>query len=322
MKQLHDPDFEVIVCDPSQSFRWNAHGYPHHLAKWHHHPEYELHLTLETGGKMMIGDHIGPFEPGCLVLTGPNLPHNWVSDLSPGQRLAQRDMLVQFAPDLVRTLKGFAEMEAVEALLRESAYGIEFAGATRQEGAVLLAQIGGARGIRRLTLFLELLHRLAAVPAERRVLSQCAPGIGAHTATSRRLETVMAHISSQYTEDLRLGDMADLVHMATSTFSRFFKRQTGHTFARYVNQMRVHHACRLLASTDLSITEVCFESGVNNTANFNRQVVARCRETPREYRAKLRETPLSAGPSAAVRVNPRPGAGTGPVRQKCLPDRA
>lgn len=293
MQQLYDPDFEVIVYDPSQSFRWEVHGYPHHLAKWHHHPEYELHLTQEIGGKMMIGDHIGPFNPGCLVLTGPNLPHNWVSELRPGQRLEQRDMLVQFVPDLVRTLKGFSEMESVEALLKESAYGVEFSGATRDDGAALLAQIGEARGIRRLTLFLELLHRLAAVPSERRVLSQCAPGIGAHTTTSRKLDTVMAHISTHYTEDLRLGDMADLVHMATSTFSRFFKRQTGHTFARYVNQMRVHHACRLLASTDLSITEICFESGFNNTANFNRQFFVLCRETPREYRIKLRETPLT-----------------------------
>src|SRR6187549_1352748 len=37
------PDFELIVRKPLESFRWNVHGYPHLLAKWHYHPEYELH---------------------------------------------------------------------------------------------------------------------------------------------------------------------------------------------------------------------------------------------------------------------------------------
>src|SRR5688572_18264938 len=80
---MYSPDYEVIVCPPDESFRWNVHGYPHHLAKWHYHPEYELHLILETSGRMMIGDYIGPFEPGTLILTGPNLPHNWVSEIGP-----------------------------------------------------------------------------------------------------------------------------------------------------------------------------------------------------------------------------------------------
>ena len=46
------PDFELIVGQPRQSFRWNVHDYPFPLAKWHYHPEYELHLIQETSGKM------------------------------------------------------------------------------------------------------------------------------------------------------------------------------------------------------------------------------------------------------------------------------
>ena len=63
------PDFEMIICPPAESFRWNMHDYPYFGAKWHYHPEYELHLTRTTSGVMMVGDHIGEFEPGCLVLT-------------------------------------------------------------------------------------------------------------------------------------------------------------------------------------------------------------------------------------------------------------
>src|SRR5690348_16611622 len=47
--------------------------------QWHHHPEYELTLTLNSRGQRFIGDHIGSYEDGDLVLIGPNLPHTWSS---------------------------------------------------------------------------------------------------------------------------------------------------------------------------------------------------------------------------------------------------
>jgi len=54
------------------------------LVRWHYHEEYELHLILQTRGKVFVGDYIGHFEPGHLVLTGPRLPHNWISvDVGP-----------------------------------------------------------------------------------------------------------------------------------------------------------------------------------------------------------------------------------------------
>ena len=54
------------------------HGAPHPLIRWHYHEDYELHLIVQSRGKVFVGDYIGGFEPGNLVLTGPRLPHNWV----------------------------------------------------------------------------------------------------------------------------------------------------------------------------------------------------------------------------------------------------
>ena len=113
------PDYEVVICPPAESFRWFAHDYPHPLAKWHRHPEYELHLTGEGRGVMMVGDHMGEFEPGCLVLTGPNVPHNWVSAIAPGEVLRGRDVLVQFTQgwaDRVTGLWPGSTLHCMEAL--------------------------------------------------------------------------------------------------------------------------------------------------------------------------------------------------------------
>ncbi len=279
------PAFEVIVLAPTESFRWNVHDYPHHLAKWHHHPEYELHLIQDSSGKMMIGDFVGDFQAGSLVLTGPNLPHNWVSDIPEDARIPDRDMLVQFSSEFAdAAVEPFAEMAHVKTMLADAAFGTEFTGTTAKEGADLLRQIGETSGTKRLFQFFQLLERLSREPSERRILSHCAPALGVHSKSSKRLQLVIDHLHEYYTETVRLDDAAGLCGMEASNFSRFFKRQTGHTFARYVNLLRVHHACTLLTETRLPITEICFDSGFNNTANFNRQFVSVCRQTPTEYR--------------------------------------
>lgn len=283
------PALELILCGPRESFRWATHDYPHHLAKWHCHPEYELHLIQESTGRMMIGDHVGAFEPGSLILTGPNLPHNWVSAIEPGASVRERDMLVQFTGDMAETLAhAFPEFAAVATLLEEAAFGVEFTGGTAARGRKKLCEIGMLEGPRRLLAFLDLMVGLAAERADRRTLSRCAPALGLHTPASRKLERVIAFLASEFRRDITLQEAATICTMEATAFSRFFKHQTGHNFSAYVNHLRVQAACQLLAASDKSVTEICFETGFNNTANFNRRFFAVCGETPSAYRAGAR----------------------------------
>src|SRR5438445_12575984 len=70
---------KVTVADDSS---WSMirvprdHGIPF---EWHHHPEYELTLTINSRGNRFIGDHVGTYDDGDLVLLGPSLPHTWSS---------------------------------------------------------------------------------------------------------------------------------------------------------------------------------------------------------------------------------------------------
>src|ERR1700722_17897402 len=100
------PDFESIVTDPSQSFKWHQHDFPSNIARWH--------------GRQFVGDYIGEFGPGNLVLAGSNLPHNWISDLKPGEVIEGRDMVVQFAPELLRSRADvFPELADLEPFLTD-----------------------------------------------------------------------------------------------------------------------------------------------------------------------------------------------------------
>lgn len=288
MERKSVPAYEVIVFPPSASFRWNVHDYPHHLAKWHYHVEYELHLIQNSSGTMMIGDHVGPFEPDCLVLTGPNLPHNWLSDTG-SLTIPKRDMLIQFSPECAdRICSNFPEFEEVQVLLSEAAFGLLFSGETARKGASLLRQMGRAQGAQRMILFLELLVILARNPSERKTLSHRAPAATIPARPSEKAERAISYIHNNYFSDIHLTTVAQLCGMEPSAFSRFFKKQTGHTFAKFVNQTRIYSACTLLAHTERSVTEICFDVGFNNIANFNRQFIKFCDQTPSAYRRTAR----------------------------------
>ncbi len=282
------PDFELIVRQPRQSFRWTFHDYPNRVAKWHYHPEYELHLIQKSSGKMFVGDFIGNFEPGNLVLTGPNLPHNWVSDLAPGELVKDRDMLIQFSDDVVRDMmRVCVEFEEIEALLDDSRYGIAFHGETARFGWRALKRIGQAEPTRRMLLFLELLDELNR-SSERRILSSRNYAPTLDHSVSDTINRAIDFLIGNLTGEISLSDVARHCGMSDSAFSRFFKKNTGHGFVRYLNRMRVNRACMLLAQSDMPIIDVCFEAGFSNLSNFNRQFLAFSGHTPSEYRRQVK----------------------------------
>ena len=91
-----NPSLGYEPTDEVGFIRCLGHGYPTPLARWHCHDEYELHLITQSSGKAFVGDWIGPFEPGHLVLCGPRLPHNWISLDVPDEGVAMRDLVIQF----------------------------------------------------------------------------------------------------------------------------------------------------------------------------------------------------------------------------------
>lgn len=103
-----------------------------------------------------------------------------------------------------------------------------------------------------------------------------------------RINTVVNHVASRYPERASLGKMARLVGMNESYSSRFFKKSTGNTFNDFLTQIRISKACELLASSDRQITNICYDVGYNNVANFNRRFLERKKVTPREYRRQAR----------------------------------
>lgn len=284
---LRPPSREIVVPDLDSMVRWHDHAYPHPLARWHTHPEVEIHLIRSGTGLAFVGDHVGAFAPGHLTLIGSHLPHNWISDLAPGESIPGRDVVLQVHPDSLRELARLAPdaLEAVR-LVDSAARGLEYFGGTAAAGARALERIGASTGVERLHHLFGLFAVLSRCPPhERRELS----GVGAAAATDpavqARVNTALDFITEHLTEEIRLPEVAALVDMSPSAFSRFFTRAAGRGFAEMVRRLRIIRACHLLATTSAPVSEICYEVGFGNLSNFNRQFRSETGTTPRRYRA-------------------------------------
>jgi len=294
-------DLEVILNEPQHSFRWYEHDYPFPLARWNHHPEFEIHLIRRGTGKLLAGDHIGHFGPGHVALMGPGLPHDWISDLAPEQCIRGRDVVLQFdGESLLKLRESLPELGGLQPLFERARQGVEFTGETARSAARLLETIGQTDGLRRLVLFLSLLETLARADAdESRTLASPHYSPLLDSLTTRRINQVFDYILADLAGEIRLSVIAQRLQMSEPAFSRFFKRTTGHTFVDLIRKLRIQRACRLLLQSRQSIADICFQVGYGNLSNFNRHFRHEMHETPSEYRRRLGQLPgLPAAPAA------------------------
>ena len=102
------------------------------------------------------------------------------------------------------------------------------------------------------------------------------------------IQRTLAYVLDHFTTDIRIADVAAMACMTESTFSRFFKRNTGNTFTDHVTKLRVSQACNLLATSSLPVTSICYEVGYSNISNFNRNFQKQRGETPSSFRRLAR----------------------------------
>lgn len=260
-----------------------AHGYPTPLARWHVHDEYELHLITATSGKTFVGDWIGPFQPGHLVLVGPRLPHNWVSVEVPEGGVAERDLVIHFLHEpIAQASQHLPELGELLPMLERARHGIEFFGLSERAIAHWHV-VKKSKGFERFAAFCTLMADLARCTDYRLLSSVQMQGEDDATG-SDQVNALVNRIMRDYAQPLSAGDLAAELGMSESRFSRFFRRATGNTFADFVNRVRVNRAGQLLMETDRLVTHICYEVGFNNVANFNRRFLEVKGVTPTEFR--------------------------------------
>jgi AraC-like DNA-binding protein len=252
--------------------------------QWHHHPEFELTLTLNSKGQRFIGDHIGRYDDGDLVLIGPYLPHTWHSLDRKDAAEPHTALVMWFLPEWAERLTSNTELRNVAAMLNRAATGLHFSAAT---AAALRPQIETLFTQPAVDRFLSLVRVLTILAEDRdaRPLSATAPELALATTDRGRIDRVLSHIHDHFAEPLTVPQLADIAALSPSGLHRTFLRHTRQTVSQYLIRLRIGRACALLSSSAQPIGQIAGLVGYDSLANFNRQFKALKGTTPSRYRA-------------------------------------
>ncbi len=281
------PEFELTDKSPG-AVRYLEHGSQSELIRWHCHEEYELHLISSGNGKVFIGDYIGSFSTGQLILTGPRLPHNWVSHQQDGEvhfnATKIRDRVLHFDHEVITNVtKVMPEARELLPLMERAKSGILFNDFPLEHSEKRLIAIRESSGIQRMCLFFDFLEALINWP-DYTLLSTTQIDNDLDEKTLEKINLVVNFVTNNFQQTITLSDASSLIGMSESHFSRYFKNATGIRFIEFVNRIRINRVCELLVDTDLQVTTICYRVGFNNVANFNRRFAELKGVTPRDYR--------------------------------------
>lgn len=283
------PVFEKTPHSQWESFHCEVVRGDSYNAAWHFHPEYQITLVIRSCGYRLVGDNIAPLHPGDLVLVGSNLPHVWQQE-----RPDPEDTAPAVHAVIVRFLETFAgedfldipEMKPVRLLLRRSVRGLHVTGATRHAAADKMKRLADATGLERISGLLSILDTLAQSDELTPIASAGFVPV-LNGSDHDRMERVCEYINGRLGEVIDRAAVAQQAHLSEGAFSRFFKLRTGKTLPRYINELRVGRACRLLAESEAKIIDIALECGFANIANFNRRFLEIAGLAPHNYRRRF-----------------------------------
>ena len=257
---------------------------------FHYHNYYEISFITEGSGRRIVGDSIEEFHPGDLVFLGPNLPHVWIPDKE-AIRLSDRTLemvFLQFTSRVVGSqVLSLPEFRRINRALHYAERGIQIVGDPLNEISRLMLQMPYMNGFDKMIHFFKIMHIIGS--SESHIFLASKETVKTKFSTANlRIREIHNFLMNHYMEDIDLKEIANLVHMAEGSLCRFFKMTMGLTIFEYLNSIKIDFATKLLMDPDLSITEVCLDSGFNNLSHFNKQFKLRKGMTPSEYRRQFK----------------------------------
>lgn len=281
---------ERVCYDPNASFASFVRGWPRIICSYHLHEEYELTCVESSEGSLLAGDYVGAFAPGDVFFLGANLPHlfrNW-----PGMRYGRagaRTHVIQFRKDFLGAdFFKSPELKSINRLLLASTCGFRLEGKLRARISTEMSKLHEAKGPVRVIRLLEILRAMASQPSRLSPLSSL-PAASTLGPVDARLERVLNYIYENIGNRVSFEHVVRLSCMTPSAFSRYFRRQTTLSFTEFLNRLRICHACRLLTTSDMPVTEIALSSGYENLSYFNRQFKFLTSLTPLAFRRSVLE---------------------------------
>lgn len=284
------PQLLKVCKEPQYSFSVRQDLVPYVNNRWHYHTEVELIHFKKGEGTQFIGDSIKQFKAGDVVLVGSNLPHYWRFDDSYFEEEAKEKADVRVA-HFCENFWGsqflqLPENVHIRGLLDKAKRGLQITGKTRQKVAELLEALLQTDNNYRIILLMEALN-LVAECKELQTLSSIGFKYDLIENEKDRINAVYEYSIKNFKRNIQLEEIASVANISPNSFCRYFKSRTRKTYSQFLIEIRVGHACKLLIENNLSIKQLCYESGFNNFTSFHKYFKLITSKSPLTYQKEF-----------------------------------
>ncbi|MFD1630806.1 AraC family transcriptional regulator [Pseudopedobacter beijingensis] len=279
------PQLLKVSMGPAQSFSVRQDFQPVMNNKWHYHPEVELIHFNKGFGTQFIGDSITCFEPGDILLIGPNLPHYWkfeetiLEDVPEEADIRVAHFSENFLGNLFLNLP---ENKAIKDILEKSKRGIRVINGDRKKISELMGLMLGSSGTERIIYLIQTLLEIARC-SHIDVLSSLGFAYNKEEVERDRINDIYEYTYANFRNKINLEEISDIARISPNSFCRYFKSRTQKTYSQFLMEIKVGQACRLLIDNKMNIKQVCYESGFNNFASFHKCFKSITGKSPLNY---------------------------------------
>lgn len=254
---------------------------PQDVTHFHCHEFTELVIVYGGKGLHVIGDdHPAELARGNVFIISKGVYHQYLED---GTDLVN----IIFEPDLLPLpLLDVYAMPYFNMIFKGRAENPEIFKLNEEELEEILALTG--------KLEIELNERqpgcqFAATALFMQIMIYLARTIGGKVENTRSphigISRTIEYLHKHFTEKVSIEKLAENAGLSMSSLLRHFKRINGSSPKEYLIELRINYACELLDTTRLSIDEIAFSAGFNDSNYFSREFRKATGETPSKYRS-------------------------------------
>ncbi|MDI9859383.1 AraC family transcriptional regulator [Flectobacillus roseus] len=280
------PHLLQVATVPNRSFSIRQEMVPNVNSRWHCHSEVEIVLFHRGSGTQFVGDSIRHFQAGDVVLIGSDLPHYWHYDeFEEDINLSKEPFatVIHFSENFWGDrFLNLPENQHIKNALEKAKRGIFLENTLKEKVAQIIEKLYTAEGAYRLILLMECLLKVNQSDEKSLLASM---GFR-HEITDReneRINIIYSFTLQNFKNKISLEEVASHAGLAPNSFCRYFKSRTGKQYSRFLLEIRVGYACKLLLNGHLTLKQICYESGFNNFTCFHEKFKLLTGSSPLNY---------------------------------------
>ena len=249
--------------------------------KLHQHEEIQISCIVEGKGTLLVGDSINNFKKDDIIVLGSNIPHVFKSDFNSNKKSHMISLffnLHSFGDHFF----GLEELREIQNFFTRAKHGFKV---TSKHKAIkdLFFKLRNASKFNRFLILFQIL-KLAST-AKYSSLSSFIYDKKMTDNEGSRMRNVFEYTMDHFKSEITLDTIAEVANMTKNAFCKYFKKRTNKTYFRFLNELRIEHACNLLISKkEYNIADIAELSGYKNLSNFNRQFQKHKQQKPTQYR--------------------------------------